>query len=75
MKATEIDLHGVKHEDVGKTLDTFIWEQMKRKASGIKIVTGNSADMKRIVSDIVTEYGFIAVESFGNPATLIVNFN
>jgi DNA-nicking Smr family endonuclease len=70
----EIDLHGVKHEDVGRILDTFIWEQMKRKASGIKIITGNSPEMKKIVSDIVSEYGLIAVDSIGNSAAIIVNF-
>jgi DNA-nicking Smr family endonuclease len=70
----EIDLHGVKHEDVGRTLDTFIWEQMKRKSGGIKIITGNSPEMKKIVSDIVAEYGFVAVESYGNSASMIVNF-
>lgn len=70
----EIDLHGVKHEDVGRTLDTFIWEQMKRKSGGIKIITGNSPEMKKIVSDIVAEYGFVAVESYCNSASMIVNF-
>ena len=70
----EIDLHGVKHENVGRLLDSFIWEHMQRKSGGIKIITGNSPDMKQIVSAIVREYGFTAVESFGNPATLIVNF-
>lgn len=70
----EIDLHGVKHEDVGRTLDTFIWEQMQRKTASVKIVTGNSKEMKRIVSDIVAEYGFVAVESFGTSAIMIVNF-
>ena len=70
----EIDLHGVKHEDVGRTLDTFIWEHMQKKSGGIKIITGNSPEMKKIVSDIVAEYGFIAVESYGNSASMVVNF-
>jgi DNA-nicking Smr family endonuclease len=70
----ELDLHGVKHENVGSLLDTFIWENMQQKAHGIKIITGNSPEMKKIVSDIVVEYGFIAVEGFGNTASMIVNF-
>jgi DNA-nicking Smr family endonuclease len=69
-----LDLHGVKHEDVGRTLDTFIWEHMHKKSGGIKIITGNSPEMKKIVSDIVAEYGFVAVESYGNSASMIVNF-
>ncbi len=70
----EIDLHGVKHEDVGRVLDTFIWEHMQKKSSGIKIITGNSLEMKEIVFNIVSEYGFVAVESYGNSSSMIVNF-
>lgn len=70
----EIDLHGVKHEDVGKLLDNFIWEHMKKKSGGVKIITGNSSEMKRIVSEIVKEYGFVAVEGYTNSATMLVDF-
>jgi DNA-nicking Smr family endonuclease len=69
----ELDLHGVKHENVGSLLDAFIWENMQKKAGGIKIITGNSPEMKKIVSDIVAEYGFIAVEGYGNSASMMVN--
>lgn len=70
----EIDLHGVKHEDVGRLLDMFIWDQMKKKSSGIRIITGNSSEMKRIVSEIVREYGFEAVDTLGNSAAVNVDF-
>jgi len=69
----ELDLHGVKHENVGQLLDSFIWQHMQRKTSAIKIITGNSPEMKRIVTDIVREYGFIANEGFGNTASMVVD--
>lgn len=69
----QIDLHGVKHEDVGRTLDTFIWEQMQKKVTGIKVITGNSPDMKRIVQEIAYEYGFTVNDDWGNTATLYIN--
>jgi len=69
----EIDLHGVKHEEVGRMLDTFIWEHMKKKSSSIRVVTGNSPEMKRIVHEIVNEYGFVATEGLGNSASLVVD--
>jgi DNA-nicking Smr family endonuclease len=69
----EIDLHGIKHEDVGRKLDSFIWEHMQRKTAGIKIITGNSTEMKRIVSELFKEYGFVATESFTNSASMIVD--
>ncbi len=69
-----LDLHGVKHEDVGALLDKFIWDNMQRKSSGISVITGNSPEMKRIVNDIVNEYGFVVVEAFGNSATVNIDF-
>jgi DNA-nicking Smr family endonuclease len=69
----QIDLHGVKHEDVGRTLDAFIWEQMQKKTSCIRIITGNSPEMKKIVNNIITEYGFVAGDSYGNSAAILVD--
>ncbi len=54
-----LDLHGIKHENVGSLLDSFIWENMKKGVSSVSIITGNSSTMKKIVSDIVDEYGFV----------------
>ena len=55
-----IDLHGVKHENVRGLLDTFIWDNMKRKSNSVSIITGKSNEMKRIVSEILAEYGISA---------------
>jgi DNA-nicking Smr family endonuclease len=68
-----IDLHGVKHEEVGSMLDTFIWDNMKRKNSAVKIITGNSEDMKKIVWDIANEYNFLVDDSWTNTGVLIMN--
>jgi len=69
----KIDLHGVKHENVGSTLDSFIWEQMKKKAAAIHVITGNSPEMKRIVTEIAKEYGFDVADSFGNEAQMTLH--
>lgn len=69
----KIDLHGIKHEKVGSTLDAFIWEHMQRKTSAICIITGNSSVMKRIVAEIAEEYGFEIADSFGNDAQMILH--
>jgi len=68
-----IDLHGVKHEEVGNMLDTFIWDNMKRKTSAVKIITGNREDMKKIVWDIANEYNFLVDDSWTNTGVLIMN--
>ena len=69
----KIDLHGVKHENVGSTLDSFIWEQMKKKAAAVHVITGNSPEMKRIVTEIAKEYGFDVADSFGNEAQMTLH--
>lgn len=68
-----IDLHGVKHENVRGLLDTFIWDNMKRKSSAVSIITGKSNEMKRIVSEILAEYGFLAEESLTNAGVVNVS--
>lgn len=70
----EIDLHGIKHEDVKQTLDKAIWECMKKKKHRLWVITGNSDDMKKIVSDVTKEYKLLAVESMFNPAEIIIDF-
>jgi len=69
---TEIDLHGVKHQDVNKIINSFIWEHMKKKSTEIKIITGNSETMKNLVREILMDYEFLVEDSFFNSATLIV---
>lgn len=68
-----LDLHGVKHEEVQKILDGFIYENMMRKNSQITIITGNSSEMKRIVKDVVSEYGLTAVESITNTSQILID--
>ena len=68
----EIDLHGVKHEDVKQILDKAIWESMKKKKHRLGVITGNSDDMKKIVHDVIKEYRLTAVESMFNSAETII---
>jgi DNA-nicking Smr family endonuclease len=70
---TTIDLHGVKHESVSRLLDEFIWDNMKAKNSYASVITGNSDEMKRLVSEAVAEYGFVAEQSLINTGTLTIN--
>jgi DNA-nicking Smr family endonuclease len=69
----DIDLHGVKHEDVGTLLDNFIWDCMKANATSADIITGNSSEMKRIVREAVAEYGYTTQDSLTNNGMLILN--
>ena len=52
-----LDLHGLKHEYVYKTVDQFIGNHIIKNSSEISIITGRSIKMKKIVSEILLDYG------------------
>lgn len=52
----KIDLHNTYHSEVPKRIDEFISLYYKEKS--LIIVTGNSEVMKKIVIDLITEYGY-----------------
>lgn len=67
-----LDLHGVKHADVPKLLDQFLWEQMKRKSKEVEIITGVSNVMIEIVINNLKDYDFKYREAWNNSGKLIV---
>ncbi len=69
----EIDLHGVKHSEVQKIIDSFLWENMKKNKKEVRVITGLSDQMKRIVSDITKEYQMDYYEDPLNGGVLIIN--
>lgn len=68
-----LDLHGVRHHEVSKLLDAFIWENIKRNNKQIAIITGNSDIMKKVVKECLNDYGMEAREDHMNGPTLIVD--
>ena len=68
-----LDLHGLKHEYVYKIVDQFIGGHIIKRTPEVSIITGRSVKMKKIVSEILTDYHIIAQEEFANPGKLIIN--
>ena len=68
-----LDLHGLKHEYVYKTVDQFIGNHIIKRTSEISIITGRSIQMKKIVSEILTDYHITSQEEFANPGKLIIS--
>ncbi len=74
----ELNLHGVRHEDVKQKVIKFIEQNWDGDENGPEIVTGHSQDMRQLVIDVLGEYkldyrvgdflgvntGFIRVEPF-----------
>ena len=50
----ELDLHGIRHFQVDRLVENFIF----LKEPPMKIITGNSTAMQAIVLDIVKRNGF-----------------
>ena len=68
-----LDLHGLKHEHVYKIVDQFIGGHIIKRTSEVSIITGRSIKMKKIVSEILTDYHITPQEEFANPGKLIIN--
>lgn len=70
-----LDLHGVKHSDVPKLLDQFLWEQMQKKRREVEIITGISNAMVELVIKNLKDYDFTYNEAWNNPGKLIVKLS
>ena len=58
MYRKELDLHGIKHEDVRNEIIRFI-EANRTMEEELLIITGNSAPMRRMVASVCGEYGYL----------------
>jgi len=68
-----LDLHGIKHAEVPRQIDTFIWQAMQRDHTHIEIITGHSDEMKLLVSQVVKDYGMDCSVKFLNQGALLVH--
>jgi DNA-nicking Smr family endonuclease len=68
----QIDLHGVKHAFVREKLEEFFRREIKKPYSQLKVITGQSEVMKKIVSETAEEFGFIAEPNPINPGCLFI---
>ena len=68
----ELDLHNVRHQDVQTKLDKFLGEHMMKGTNEIRIVTGNSDNMKKVVDDVLNDYGLTSQPSPLNNGILII---
>jgi hypothetical protein len=50
-----LDLHGIRHHEVDRIVENFIFLTEYPH----EIITGNSADMHRIVKDVLDRNGFL----------------
>lgn len=68
----EIDLHHTRHQDVQTKLDKFLGEHMMKGTNEVRVVTGNSDNMKKVVENILMDYGLSSEKSLINNGILII---
>lgn len=69
----QLDLHGVKHGEVQREVDKFLGERLMDGARSVVIITGNSEEMKRILSSVLSDYGMFYVENPFNSGEVSVD--
>jgi len=70
---TEIDLHGFKNKEEKNKLANILILQYNMGNFPIRIITGKSEKMKKIVREVVEKHGF-EEETFwnDNPGTIVL---
>ena len=71
----KIDLHGIKHSEVQKLMDSFLFENMKSKQTKVEIITGLSDQMKNVVKKVLEDYDFEFEEDFSNKGKINVKIS
>ena len=72
----KIDLHGLKYSQVEQTLANSLITKYNLGERDIEIITGNSEEMKRLVTKICENHNFrVDTPWNGNTGTLIVTNN
>ena len=52
----KIDLHGIKHQEVQRKLDSFLGKHMMGNRDYVTIVTGNSKRMREVADELNIDY-------------------
>lgn len=64
-----LDLHGVRHHEVDRLVENFVL----LKGPPVRIITGNSLTMKKLVHDVLERHDLHwEVESYWNLGSLLV---
>ena len=69
----KIDLHGVRHSQVQRTLDVFFWEMINKNASRVEVITGLSQVMKELVYKVSKDYKFKVSENPLNSGSVFID--
>jgi len=72
MSHLELDLHDIRHANVPMEIDKFLNYHIIKGSYEIRIVTGNSESMKKVVREVLKDYNITPKDSIINSGVLIV---
>ena len=61
-----LDLHGIKHSEVQRVVDIFLWENIQKKEKEVEIITGISNQIKKIFKECVKDYNMDCTDDLLN---------
>ena len=69
----EIDLHGLGHSEVKNLLGNWLIMECNKGSMPLKLITGKSLRMKKIVHKVANEFEFKVSDSLdGNAGVLVI---
>ena len=68
----EIDLHGLKHKEVENTLESMLISYYNLGSFPIRVITGHSLTMKKLLTTAVVNQKFTMKEELHNGGATIV---
>jgi DNA-nicking Smr family endonuclease len=71
----KLDLHGVRHNEVSRKLDIFLGEHLTKGSNEVIIIIGHSDQMKKIVDNVLVDYGLTSEFGFLNKTQLIIKLS
>lgn len=72
-KMKKIDLHGIRHNEVKRVVENFIYQHLQDGTKEIEIVTGQSLEMKQLVKEIAEDYNMTAKDVWGNFGSMVID--
>ena len=70
----EIDLHGLKHKEVEDTLESLLISYYNLGSFPIRVITGHSHKMKKLLSTAVHNQQFNMREEVHNSGATIISY-
>ena len=67
---SKLDLHGIRHHEVPRKVDVFLSEHLQKGTNEVTIITGHSDHMKKIVDEVLEDYGLTSEYGFLSKAEL-----